>query len=89
MNNEFHRELAVRVLALVNALQYENAGTLLHLALSAEEDATAPEVFYDADVAMQFAFHPVWRKTGELDHVQFEEGITLIENWLKELTCTS
>jgi len=84
MNYEFYRELAVRVVALADALQYEKAATLLHLALSTEVEPTAPDLLYDVDCAMQTAYHPVWAKTGEYDHKLFTVGINSLEQWLKD-----
>ena len=51
----FYLELAIRVLRLANALQYENAINLLRLALSAEGEVDhAPEALRSIDVDLQF-----------------------------------
>ena len=74
----FYRELATRVMALANSLQYENASKLLQLTLSASDDG-APEVLAEASTAMEFAFRQTF-----YDHETFDTAIDSLESWLKE-----
>lgn len=78
----FYRELAKRVLALANTLQYENAATLLRLALSAS-DESQPDLLAEANVAFQFAFHPI-KEENWYDHERFEEGVRYVEMCLSK-----
>ena len=82
MNEAFYRELARRVVALANALQYENAANLLHLALSASDDP-APATLGTADCEMQFAFTPIPSgDSADYDHERFDRAVASIELWL-------
>jgi hypothetical protein len=73
----FYRELARRALNLANALQYENAETLLRLA-NCEAEAL-PGLLGDAQAEMTFAFI-----FDPYDHDQFQEGVALLERYLEE-----
>lgn len=79
----FYLELAIRVLRLANALQYENAINLLRLALSAEGEVDhAPEALRSIDVDLQFCWDVEIRLNGEPDHEKFTEAIAALEAWV-------
>lgn len=84
----FYVEVARRVVRLANALQYENAAALLHLALASADD-TVPRVLHDVDVRMQFAFYPLHeaRREGRpetYDHAKFDAAVSDLEKWLDQ-----
>ncbi len=74
----FYKELGIRALALANALQYQNAETLLRLAWAASDDIM-PDALAKASAAMTFA----WARGDEYDHDQFEKGVALLEKYLE------
>lgn len=73
----FYRELARRTLNLVNALQYENAETLLRLANC--EPEPLPERLCAAQGEMSEAF-----QSQPYDHDLFMEGVADLERYLEE-----